>query len=68
MKVRELIETLESLNPELEVMIDITEDGEKMFHFVGVVEVEEVTIDNDEEIVVLFSPDTVTRFDKLSDN
>lgn len=49
MKVRELIEQLQELNPDLEVMIDITKNGEKMFHFVGVVEAEEVTIDDDEK-------------------
>lgn len=68
MKVRELIEQLQELDPDLEVMIDITKDGEKMFHFVGIVEAEEVTIDDNEKIVVLFSPDTVIRFDRLNDN
>lgn len=68
MKVRELIEELQNFDLDLEVMIDITEEGEKIFHFGGVVEVEEVTIDDDEKIVVLFSPDTVIRFDRLNEN
>ncbi len=68
MKVKELIEGLKTLNPDLEVMIDITTEGDKMFHFIGVSEAEEVTMDDNEKFIVLFTPDTALRFDNLNNN
>ncbi len=68
MKVKELMEQLSNLDPELQVMIDVTKEGSEMFHFTAVVEVEEIELEGSEKIVAVFSDEAAINFDNLNDN
>lgn len=62
MKVSELIEVLKDMHPDMEVMYDVTQNGATMFKFSAILEIDEVTTSENENIVLLHTGMTDESF------